>query len=392
MARGHVRKRGRVWYVVLEYPRDPLTNRRRQRWVRTPARNKREADAECVRLQREADTGVQTEPNRLTVATFVEEWLAGETHRLKPTTVESYRGIIARHIVPDLGALRLTALTPRHLARWQTMLRDRGLGPSRLTGVWNVLHGALAHAVRLQLLPRNPASNVPPPRQVTRERAGIWDESQARQFLTLVRGHPLEAAFVLVLATGLRKGELLGLRWRDVDLDAATLMVRQAQAHTRARGVYASTPKSAASRRVVPLPAFAVEALRVHRARQNATRLGAGPAWDASLDLVFTGPCGGWLKASALDRQWQRLRARLVAAGLPACTLHDLRHCHATLGLQRGIHPKVMSERLGHTTVTMTLDRYSHVLQTMQESAARAFDDLLTDAADDVEDGTAGAG
>jgi integrase len=378
MSRGHVRKRGAVWYVVVERPRDPATGKRRQEWVRTAARTKKEAEVERTRLLREQDSGLAVEPHQITVGEWMERWLAGERH-LRPSTRENYRIVLDRHIIPDLGGLRLAALSPVVAREWQARLWGKGLGDSRVSNIWVVLHAALKDALRLQLIPRNPCDAVSPPRRKRAERP-VWDEAQARRFRALIRGDRFEAAYLLAMGTGLRKGEILGLRWQDLDLARRTLVVRQQFAETKELGVYADEPKTASGRRRLTMPGFAAAALAAHCRRQDAERAAWGEAWD-DRDLVFPRPGGGPMTAATLDWAWLQLRRRvLIPAGLPDARFHDLRHCHATIGLERGIHPKAMSARLGHHSVSFTLDRYVHATAAMEERIAEEFDRAFADA------------
>lgn len=379
--RGHVRKRGAVWYVILDLARDPLDpHRRKQAWHRTEARTKAEAEKERTRLLRERDTGAAVAPSKLTVAEYADRWLAAR-HKLRPSTRQNYRGIIDRHIAPHLGALPLATLTADHIERWQARLRARSYKERTLLTFWTVLHAILATAVERNLIPRHPCIGVAAPGQDQDERR-FWDEGQARRFLALIRGDTLEIPCLLAIGAGLRRGEVLALPWQDVDLAKALVAVRQAQIEIAGTGIEIARPKTAKGRRVNSMPPFLVAALAAHRERQAATRAEWGERW-AGGELVFTKTGGGPMRFSTFDYHWRKLRARAVASGLPPCAFHDLRHLHATLGLSAGVDPKTISERLGHARVGFTLDTYAHVTGAMQQRAAERYEELLGDAGDD---------
>lgn len=375
--RGHVRKRGEVYYVVLDAPRDPLDpHKRKQRWHRTDARTKAEAERERTRLLRDLDTGRAVAPAKLTVAEYAQRWLDGR-HKIRPTTRQVYQGILDRHIIPHLGALPLTALTPDHIEEWQARLRKGGHAERSLLTFWSVLHAALATAVERNLLVRHPCIGVAAPGQDSPERV-VFDEAEARRFLRLVRGDTIAIPCLLAVGAGLRRGEALGLCWRDLDLAHGLVTVRQAHTELKGEPIQVSKPKTAKGRRAITLPPFLVAALEAHRDCQRATIAEWGERWKSS-DLVFTKTGGGPMRFSTFDYHWRKLRDRAVASGLPACAFHDLRHLHATLGLSSGVDPKTISERLGHARVGFTLDRYGHVTSGMQRRAAERYEDLLGD-------------
>jgi integrase len=231
-----------------------------------------------------------------------------------------------------------------------------------------ILHNALGQAARWDLVGRNVADLVKPP-HVPRYEFTTLSPEQARQFLDAARGDRLEALYVLAITTGMRLGEVLRLRWREVDLNTRVVSIRGARPSEGGAG-----PKTQRSRRPVVLTEVAAAALRRHRAAQAAERIRAGAAWQ-DRDLVFANTVGGPLNPSNLrHRDFRRLLER---AGLPRMRFHDLRHSAATLLLGMGIHPKIVSELLGHTQVSITLDVYSHVTATMQHQAVNALDDLL---------------
>lgn len=362
MATGHVRKRGASWAVVLELPRDPATGKRRQEW-RGGFRTRKEAEAYKTRRQREVDTGVAVEPSRQSFAEYLADWIDRRraAGRIRQSTAEEYRRLLRVHVAPRLGALATGALTPAHIDAWLAALHRGDLGQHRVRAAYSLVHGALDAAVRLRLIAANPCDGVEPPR--VREAARpIWDEAQVARFRALIRGNPLEPLYLLVLGTGIRQGEALGLRWSDLDLERGELAVARQLVYTVAGKYEYTEPKSDPGQRRLSVPAFAVAALRDLRG-------------DAPPDApVFRDARGRGLRDYHVDYAWRRLRARLADAGLPPITFHDLRHINATVMLAAGISPKTVSQRLGHGSTRFTLDRYGHVTRGMDRRAAEQID------------------
>jgi integrase len=319
----------------------------------------------------EQEKGTLVTGPRQTVSQFFKQWLNAVRPSLRPRTFVRYEQFVRLHVVPDLGTLTLTKLAPQHLQQLYTSRLDAGLSPTTVNHLHALIHKALSNAVRWGAVNRNVADLVDPPRPSHFEIATLNGE-QARAFLDVAASSRLEALFVLAVTTGMRQGELLGLRWRDVDLDTRTLQIRGSMQAT-SDGLRIMEPKTAGSRRQVALSKQPVDALRRHRVAQAAERLRIGAAWENN-ELVFATEAGRPITASGLRRVFEPLLKR---AGLPRMRFHDLRHTSATLLLGRGVHPKVVSEMLGHTRISTTLDLYSHVSMTMQQQAAEAFDAIL---------------
>jgi integrase len=276
------------------------------------------------------------------------------------------------HFLPSLGRIMLTKLTAQHLQLLYAKKLEEGLTTTTVHHLHSIVHKALSNAMRLGLIQRNVCDLIDPPRMRHHEMTTLSEE-QARLLLTTASGKRLEALYVLALATGMRQGELLALRWRDVDLDGSTLRVRATLQRTEAGFVFAE-PKTAQSRRRIALSRTVVDALRQHKIRQLEERLAAVNVWEDH-DLVFPNVIGKPLEAGNVLRRsfWPLLRR----AGLPRMRFHDLRHTAATLLLGRGINPKIVSEMLGHSNVSITLTIYSHVTPHMQQQAADAMDAAL---------------
>jgi len=316
--------------------------------------------------------GLPIPGERQTVGQYLEKWLESARPSLRPRTWLRYEQLVRLHAVPHIGKVALARLSPDHLQRLYANRLEAGQSPASVVQLHAVLRRALNQATRWGLVARNVARLVTPPRIKRQEMATLSPE-QARAFLGAARGDRLEALYVLALSTGMRQGELLALRWRDVDLEAGRLQVKATLQRTPEGFVFAE-PKTARSRRQIALAGTAVEALRRHRVNQAEERLKLGAAWEND-DLVFTNEAGQPLDGTRVSSG--SFRRLLEEAGLPRIRFHDLRHTAATLMLGRGVHPKVASEMLGHAQVSITLDLYSHVSPTMQTEAAAALDAIL---------------
>jgi integrase len=302
------------------------------------------------------------------------EWLP--TLDARASTRDSYERNIARHVTPTLGAIKLQALTADRLTRFYRELSSsghrygkRGLSPKTVRNIHGTLHKALKDARKWGYLARNPADDADPPkvRSVkarSRERSA-WSPEQLRAFLHSVREDRLYGAWMLVATTGLRRGEIMGLRWKDIDLDKRELTIEEPRVVINYK-VVESDPKTEAGARRIALDPATVTALKAWKRAQAKERLAVGPGYVDS-GLMFTLPDGSGIHPQRFSA-WFGQRAR--TAGLPRIRLHDVRHSYATAGLAAGVDIKVMSERLGHANVAITQDLYRHVLREMDESAA----------------------
>jgi integrase len=309
----------------------------------------------------------------LTVGAYLGQWLCHTRTRVRPKTYDGYAGEIQLYAIPTLGELPLQSLGPLDLQHLYAALTERGLSGGTVLNLHLVLTQALAQAVRWGILAANPAAGAQPPRP-RRPEPRVVDPALAERILSAAAGTPMELPCAIALATGMRRGEILALRWSDLDEGFAVAHVRRSLQVSGA-GLHFVEPKTRRSRRAVALPSY----LRPHLERQRvaqAVRRSACSSWNDS-DLVIDSGDGSPLHPATLSGAWHRFLGR---AGLPFVRFHDLRHAHATLLLLAGIHPKVVSERLGHASIGITLDIYSHVLPSMQEGAAAAFDEMFAQA------------
>ncbi len=377
--KGHIKQRSKgSWSIVIDVGRDPETGRRRQQW-HTVRGTKRDAEQELTRLLHSLETGGYVKPNRVTLGEWLDDWLGGYVEaNCSPRTKTSYEMIIRRHVIPELGMIALNQLTPHHLQTFYNRQKRQGRldGKGQLSSrtvryCHSLLAEALGHAVKMGLIARNVAEATDPPRLERKARPTLAPEN-VFTFLETAAKTPYHTFFSTLLYTGMRRGEALALRWKNVDLDLALLSVVET-AYRQAGEYVIKEPKTPYSRRQIALSPSLAALLREHRAEQAAQRLLQGKPL-ADDDFVFAHPDGRPFDPSTVTHAFRKTMRK---AGLPHIRLHDLRHTHATLLLSAGVHPKIVSERLGHSSIKITLDTYSHVLPGLQEAAAQRFDDFL---------------
>lgn len=310
----------------------------------------------------------------ITVGMLLDRWLdEAVVLTVRPRTLASYRYVVRVHLRPALGDVALASLTAQHVQGLLNAKAASGLAPRTVGYLRGVLRQALGFAERMDLVGRNVARLARPPR-VPRRQVSPLTVEQARIFRAAVTGDRLEALYLVAVGCGLRQGEILGLRWRDVDIDGRLLLVRFALARVDG-GMVLVEPKSATSRRNIPMPSFVARALAAHRVRQAAEALPHRPEPpDPFADLVFTTTLGTPLDGISVTRRFQRV---LKSAGLPRQRFHDLRHAAASYMLAAGVSARVVMETLGHSEISLTLNTYSHVLPGLGRDAADRMDALL---------------
>lgn len=371
--KGHVRERSPgKWAIVIDLVDG--AGKRRRKWHTFHTTSKRKAEEECARLVTQLKGGNYVEPTKQTVAEFLEEWLGFIKPAVSAKTHERYAEICRKTIAPQIGSVVLAKLkTDRIDAALSKMLQEGrrdgagGLAPRTVHHARRVLIKALGQAVTWERLAKNPASATTAPK-VSRARMTAYDASQTASLLAALRGTRMHVAVLLAVTCGLRRGEIAALRWRAIDLDAKVLAVVESAEQVKGSVVY-KEPKSGHAR-TVAMSATVVAELRAHRARQaeEQLRLGLRPAGDS---FVVAQIDGAPLQPRSITHEWVRLVQR---TDLPRIRFHDLRHSHASQMLAAGVHPKIASERLGHSTIAITLDLYSHVMPGMQADAAEQVD------------------
>jgi integrase len=377
--KGHIRERSPGHFAIVVDMRDPATGKRRRKWHRF-AGTKRQAQIECARLISEISRGLYIEPAKITVAQFLDRWLEDVKTRVTAKTHERYSEIARKNINPLLGAIVLTKLRPMQISDAYAKALSGGhrkgkggLAPSTVRYMHVVLKAAMQQAVRWQMLAHNPVDAVDPPK-VARSAMNTYDLAQTADLIDATRGTRMTITVILAVLCGLRRGEIAALRWRNINLDAAQLAVTESAEQTGA-GVRYKQPKSGKGR-TVALSARMVRELRAHRVQQAEELLKLGVALTGDTFVVAQAD-GSPLQPRTITHQWYLLLAKHKT--LPRIRFHDLRHAHATHMLSAGIHPKIASERLGHSKVGITMDLYSHVMPGMQEDAAARVDRDLED-------------
>jgi integrase len=336
-------------------------------------KTRQEVATKLAKALSDRESGLNFDAEGLKLGEYLSRWLEDSVKdTVRNTTYARYEQISRTHIVPMLGSVKLKTLSPTHV---RSLYKEKlsSLSPRTVQYIHVTLHKALKQAVNDGLIPRNATEAVKPP-QVRRKEIRPLTPEQVKVLLDAASGDRLEALYTLAVHTGLRQGEILGLKWEDVDLESGSLHVKRTLTTARG-GPRLAAPKTKGSRRRVSLTKGAVDALRAHLARQREEIDRAGSLWQGN-GLVFASVTGRPLDRHDLTtRQFKPL---LECAGLPRETrFHDLRHTCATLLLTKNVNPKVVSEMLGHSSIAITLDTYSHVLPNMQDSAARALEEVL---------------
>jgi integrase len=375
---GHIRQRSAASFELrYSFGRSATTGKWR-RLTTTVHGSRKDAERELRRLLHSLDTGEHIEPTRMTVREWLAQWLDSVRAEIAPKSYERYADIVAGYLTPAFGELPITKLAPSHIQAayndWATGGRRDGkaggLSPRTRRHMHRILRSALARAVELQILARNPADalrkRLP---KVERQAMEVLTTEQSARLLEDIKHTRVYWPVLLALATGMRRGEVLALRWKNVDLDRATLRVTESLEQTRA-GLRFKAPKTDRTR-AITLPAFAAGELRRLKRTQTEDLLKLGVRQSGET-LVCARADGLPLQPRSLTHQFTYLVGR--AKDIPRVRFHDLRHSHATQLLLAGVHPKVAQERLGHSTITTTLDLYSHVTDTMQSDAAVRID------------------
>lgn len=314
----------------------------------------------------------------MTLSEYLDYWI--ENHAKPNTsqrTLENYQYMIMQHIKPTLGHLKISKLQPSHLQEYyaQKLMNGKmdggGLSAQSVKHHHRLIFKALKDAVKWQLIMRNVAEAVTPPktRKVEME---TWDNAQVKFFLDISKDSSYYPIYLTAINTGMRRGEVLGLRWQDIDFDNNLFYVRQSLQEVKKVGLTFKEPKSGKSRSISITPSLAKELKKIYK-QQLEYKLLLGQGYQ-DLDLVFAQKNGKPIQPTEMARNYRKM---VDKSGLPYIRFHDLRHTHATLLLQQGVHPKVVSERLGHSTIGITMDTYTHVLPNLQKEAALQFEQLI---------------
>lgn len=360
------------WCATISLPRVGGQRRTRKSFY---GLTRKEVADQLTKALRERDQGLPVTNDRQTLEQFLTYWLEHHVRpSVRPRTFESYSLLSRVHLIPDLGRIPLQQLTPQHVQAFLASKLKSGRAPQTVRHMRTVLRRALNAAMKWNLIGRNSAALVDPPR-LERRRTTTLSAEQARRVLEAADGERLAALYTLALSLGMREGEVLGLRWSDIrELEGGSPTLTISQTLQRiGREFQFAEPKTDRSRRTLALPKSVVKALLAHRRRQAAERLALGPAWN-DLDLVFTTPDGLPIERKSLHRNFKHLLAK---AGMPDCRFHDLRHSAASLLIAEGVPLRTIMELLGHSSISVTADIYSHIAPAMMRDAADKMDSIL---------------
>ncbi len=371
--RGHIVKRGKSSYSLkVSTGKDATTGKYLYQWI-TVKGTKKDAEKRLSETLYQLDNGTFLKPGKTTVAEFLERWLKDYAQpNLSHKGFERYSGIVKKHLIPQIGSVTLTQLKPFHLQKQYVIMMENGLSAGTIHYHHAVIHKALKTAMKWGLVNRNVADSVDIPR-IEQKEMQVWDEDEVTSFLETAKSSPYYALFHTVIFTGMRRSEVLALRWKDVNFIFSQVYINHSLHHLKDGSYVFSQPKSARSRRTIALSPDAITVLSDHREVKEKLGEALGkPLTDEA--LVFCNEEGKPWRPNTITRAWN---TQAKKAGVPVIRLHDARHTHASLMLKAGIHPKVVQERLGHSSIQITLDTYSHVAPGIQQAAAETFDKLI---------------
>ncbi|HYG57388.1 MAG TPA: site-specific integrase [Symbiobacteriaceae bacterium] len=383
--KGHVRQRGKAgaWYAVFD--NGTVNGKRNQKWQRLDAKTKKEAEKELVKLLNAVNTNTYTEPSKVTLAEYLDKWIESKKAKgsLSRRSLERYQDVLRLYVKPYIGQVPLTKLQPLQIEEcYQKAMRERmdkepgTRSATTIRGAHVILGAALRQAVIWRMLVWNPMDGVEAPK-VKKPKMTVLDEEQTMKLLAAMRGTDLYMPCLLAVAAGMRRNEILALRWADINFKTGTLHVRQALEESgETKQVTFKEPKTDHGRRPVTLPGFALDELKAWKREQAERRLEKGSEWR-DLDLVCDRGDGLYHRPMHFSMKFMRFVQKL---DLPRVKLHALRHGHATHLLKAGVPAKVISERLGHGRIGTTLDMYVDVLEGMQQDAALKLDAVYREA------------
>ncbi|MCD5402021.1 site-specific integrase [candidate division NPL-UPA2 bacterium] len=386
--RGHVRRKGNLWYVVLELERDQ-EGKRVQKTLSVRAElglskraTKRQAEELLIQKLKELQDGTYFEPTEITLADFLEKWLDNyASGNVKQKTLDSYKNTIYNHIIPEIGPIHLKKLRPLHVQSLLSSKQKTGRADGKEGGLSNtsiryihvIIKLALSHAVKWELVPRNIADMVLSPK-IQNAQIQYWTKEETRKFLKTIKEHRLYPLYLLAITTGMRRGEILGLRWQDINLKKDIVRINQTLLNTTIGDIIQDSAKTDGSKRTLDISPTVSAELSRHRKKQAEEFTVLGQP-EKDFDLVFTSKAGTPFSPRNLNRNFNLL---VKKTGLKPITFHGLRHTYATLMLtEYGQDITTVSARLGHAKVTVTYEKYSHIIPKKQKEAALKTDDLI---------------
>ncbi|NRF96180.1 site-specific integrase [Paenibacillus frigoriresistens] len=335
-------------------------------------KTKKEAETALAEVNTSINKGTYIEPSKQLFKDYLAEWFAGKAYGIGKQTATSYDMYIRVHIIPFMGDVQLSKLNSTHIQNFITHLNDKGLASSTVKRIYTVVNTSLVAAARMKVISENPAAHIVTKPRVQRKEVVVWDESEVQVFLDRTKATTRHhIAFHLALATGMRQGEVLGLRWSDVDFEKSLVQIRQTVTHD---GKEIKTgAKTASSLRSIAIDQATIKELKRHRAKQAEEKLASGGSYT-DLGLITCTALGNITTPRVLSTAFDNA---IKKSGVPRIRFHDLRHTHASMLLKLNINSKVVQERLGHSSIQMTLDLYSHLCPNMQSDAANILGEAL---------------
>ncbi|MEH7445189.1 site-specific integrase [Bacillus sp. JJ1122] len=366
--KGSVKKEGNSWYYVFYLEKD-LQGKRKQKKKRG-FKTKKEAQIALAETINSVNKGTYLEPSNTLYKDFLEQWYSVKQSSIGIQTAKVYKQYIYSRIIPALGNISLSKINTMQVQFFVNSLNDEGLSSATVKKAIEIVRNSLEYALDFEFINKNPATKVKLPKRNKKEMI-VWNEDEVNQFFRTGKDDPLFIVFFLALMTGMRQGEILGLRWQDIDLEKGLLRIKQTLSHDGK--TFISGAKTQSSLRTINLSYQTLNILKKTRNSIAKIKLSMGSIYQ-DYDLVACCQHGTPLNPANVRRTFKKL---IKLAGLPDIRFHDLRHTHATLLLSQGVNVKVISERLGHSNIKVTLDTYSHVLPTMQEEVVRKLDQLI---------------
>lgn len=370
--KGHISKRGSKWSIIVDIGNDPKTGKRRQKRF-SGYNTKKEAQTDLARIITELEQGTFILPSTDTLEEYLHYWIKQRENNLSPTTIYGYKSMIRNHIIPEMGKVKLPELKPLHIQEYYN-LKLETLSSQTVLHHHRLLRKALQDAKVWQLIKINPADHVEPPK-AKKYKANVLNIDEIKSLLKALEGHRLEVPITLMLFLGLRRGELLALKWSDIDYKNKTITIQRNLVRGGDDGteLILKEPKTEESNRTIPISDNILLLLKKQELKQKENKLKMGKYYNNS-DFIFTTEIGNLINPSSFSREFGEF---IKDNNLRHVRLHDLRHTNATLMLKSNIPPKVASERLGHSTITTTLDLYSHVLKDMERETSDKLDTMI---------------
>ena len=370
------RKKGYAWEITIELPVDPVTGKRVRKYM-TVEGTKKEAERAMHKVISDLEKGYYVTDDKITVSEWIDTWLEVHiTPNVSPTTLSRYQGMIKRYIDPLLGKTQVQHLTTLAVQAWVNGLKTspssgKEMSAATIKHTYHVLKGAMDKAVLAGIIHRSPCTGIMLPKG-QKKAAVIYNEVQIKQLIQAAKGSDMELVIDMELCMGLRRGELLGLQWGDVDWENRQIHIVRNQVVVNGKSVV-KDPKTAAGTRAIDIPEQLVQKLKRHRAACAERRLAMGENYTVS-DYIIVHPDGKLVYPEYLSQLLTKLQDK---AGLPHCRFHDLRHLCASIMLLQGVNVKVAQERLGHKDITTTMNIYSHVLPSSAKEAAEKIGDMV---------------